>query len=245
MPLIHPFNPARRTLGAYELALSKKVLITPDGSTDILCQDSIRIPPGQFALLYSEEWVNMPRSVIAFISLKGRIKFKGLINISGFQVDPGFSGHLKFSVYNASGEDVYLNYGEPCFLIWFADLDHETEDSYKGEHKDQKSFTPDDRERMSEARHSTETLHKRLKEVEDRVGNVTAVGLVVVIPLMVGLVIAIFDHWFGEKTDRMGDGGLIMCTALIAGAACLLLNLMFNDVLGRFIRWLKIRFHRK
>jgi|ERR1700722_13359384 dCTP deaminase len=246
LPLIDPFNPKRRTQGAYELALSKKVLITPDGSTgNILSPDSIRIPPGQFALLYSDEWVNIPRSVIAFISLKGRIKFKGLINISGFQVDPGFSGQLKFSVYNASSEDVYLNYGEPCFLIWFADLDHETDDEYKGEHKDQKTFTTDDRERMSEPRHSSENLHKRLKEMEDRVGNITAVGLVVIIPLIIGLVVAIFDHWFGEKTERIGDGGIIIYTALVVGIAFLLLNLVFNGILGRFICWLKNRFRRK
>jgi dCTP deaminase len=171
--------------------------------------------------------VNIPADVIAFISLKGRVKFKGLINISGFQVDPGFPGHLKFSVYNASAEDVHLNYGDPCFLIWFADLDKKTEDSYEGDHKNQKAFTPEDRDRMSEPRHSPEGLHNRLEKIEDRVSAINAVGLVVLIPLLTGLVIAIFDHWFAEKTDRISDGGLIICTALVVGMVFLLLGRFF------------------
>jgi len=216
------------------------VLITPDGSTDGLPRvndQALRIPPGQFALLYTEEWVNIPKDVIAFISLKGRIKFKGLINISGFQVDPGFPGHLKFSVYNASGDDVYLNYGEPCFQIWFANLDKETEDTYNGEHKGQKNFTTDDRERMSEPRHSPEDLHKRLEVIEQRVSAIIAVGLVVLIPLLAGLAIAIFDHWFADKTDRLGTSGLILCTVLVAGAAFLLLSLILS---GSLKLWKKL-----
>ncbi len=61
----------------------------------------------------------------------------GLINVSGFHVDPGFKGKLLFSVYNAGTGPISMEKGEPYFLIWFAELalkDGE-KDTYNGEHK--------------------------------------------------------------------------------------------------------------
>jgi dCTP deaminase len=218
-PIISDFNEQRVKHGAYELSLSKKFLITPNDSAVSFSppnRDALKIPPGQFALLYTKESVNIPKDVIAFISLKGSVKFRGLINISGFQVDPGFPGYLKFSVYNASGEDVHLNFDAPCFLIWFADLDKENE-PYTGEHKDQNGFTTEDRDRMSDPRHSTENIHKRLLEMEKKVSSIQAVGLILIFPLLIGFVVAIFDHWFSEKADPLGNGAVILNTVLIAG----------------------------
>jgi len=237
-PLISDFEAKNVKHGAYELSLGEKYLITPsdsNGETSRGSTEALKIPPGQFALLYTKEKVDIPLDVIAFISLKGSVKFKGLINISGFQVDPGFPGFLKFSVYNASGEDVHLNFDEPCFLIWFADLDAVNE-LYTGDHKDQSGFTPDDRDRMCEERHSPETLSKRIEKLERSVHAVSAVGLVVIIPLIIGFVTAIFDHWFGKDVDRSSNGEMIIGTSAIVGCVILLLNSILNGSVARFVR---------
>jgi dCTP deaminase len=65
-------------------------------------QDSFLIPPGQFAYLLSKEEVAIPNNAMAFISMRTGIKFQGLINVSGFHVDPGYRGKLIYAVYNAS-----------------------------------------------------------------------------------------------------------------------------------------------
>jgi hypothetical protein len=67
----------------------------------------------------------VPKNAIAFISMKAGIKHKGLINISGFHVDPGFKGKLLFSVYNAGTTKINLKRGQECFLIWYSNLDEE------------------------------------------------------------------------------------------------------------------------
>ncbi len=84
------------------------------------------VPSGQFVLLLTEERVRVPNSALAFISMKARIKFKGLVNVSGFHVDPGYNGRLVFSVFNASPAPVHLARGDDCFLIWYASLDSST-----------------------------------------------------------------------------------------------------------------------
>src|SRR5262249_8169336 len=76
-----------------------------------------------FGFLLTEEVVSIPQHVVGFISLKATIKFRGLINVSGFHVDPGFRGHLVYAVYNAGPSPIHLARGMNLFLIWFADLD--------------------------------------------------------------------------------------------------------------------------
>ena len=55
------------------------------------------------------------------------MKFGGLVNISGFHVDPGYEGELIFSVLNAGPKPLHLTQGQELFLMWYADLDRKTE----------------------------------------------------------------------------------------------------------------------
>ncbi len=132
--VIDSFQDNRIKNGAYELSLGAEVFLT-DSKTkkvEILNEETNRgvdINPGQFALLLTKEKVNIPKNKIAFISIKAGEKLKGLINVSGFHVDPGFHDHLLFSVYNAGPSTIVLNINEPYFPIWFAELKTELEDN--------------------------------------------------------------------------------------------------------------------
>ena len=79
----------------------------------------IAIRSGEFALLITREKVELPKDVMAFISVRFKYKQKGLINISGFHVDPGYRGKLIFSVYNAGPNDILLKKDEAVFMIFF------------------------------------------------------------------------------------------------------------------------------
>lgn len=85
--------------------------------------ESFIIPAGQFAHLITKESVSIPSSAMAFISVRATIKLQGLIDISGFHIDPGYSGNLIFAVFNAGPSPIHLFGGEPIFKIWLADLE--------------------------------------------------------------------------------------------------------------------------
>ncbi|MFC4213412.1 hypothetical protein ACFOWA_19625 [Pedobacter lithocola] len=127
--IITPFNSKRVKNGAYELSLGGEVYLTDskDGKVEYLSPENrqVDINPGQFALLLTKETVNIPNDKIAFISIKASEKLKGLVNVSGFHVDPGYHDNLLFSVYNAGPSCIVLNLDEPYFPIWFADLNEE------------------------------------------------------------------------------------------------------------------------
>jgi dCTP deaminase len=85
--------------------------------------EAVTIPPGQFAFLLTEERITIPPELMGFISIKATYKLKGLVNVSGFHVDPGWSGPLIFTVYNAGPATIHLQRGLDVFLLWIANLD--------------------------------------------------------------------------------------------------------------------------
>lgn len=130
--LVVPFSPSRVKCAAYTLGLGAYAFTTADsaaesgvkegGVVELKERQQISIPPGQFAFLLTEEVITVPNDAIAFISLKTRRKFEGLVNVSGFHVDPGWSSRLIFGVLNAGPSPIVLERGQPLFLVFFADL---------------------------------------------------------------------------------------------------------------------------
>jgi dCTP deaminase len=145
--MIADFDPARIDCAAYTLAMGSQYYVTP-GKVDFDSRSAVvrelkdkehfRIPSGQFAFLLTKEVVRLPANVLAFISMKSKYKWRGLVNVSGFHVDPGFEGRLIFAVYNAGPSDIQIQRGDPIFLIWFCDLDSESEDKYRKTYNDAK-----------------------------------------------------------------------------------------------------------
>ncbi|TMI98509.1 MAG: deoxycytidine triphosphate deaminase [Alphaproteobacteria bacterium] len=86
-------------------------------------EEAFTIPAGRFALVLTEEIVTAPKNALGFFSIRSRVKWKGLVNVSGFHIDPGFCGRLTIAVYNAGPTPIHLRRGDAEFLIWFADLD--------------------------------------------------------------------------------------------------------------------------
>lgn len=167
--LINPFDYGRVKHAGYELSLGTEAFITSDPYSrkqKIAKGEQVIIPPGQFGLLLADEKITIPPDAIGFISIKASIKFRGLINVSGFHVDPGFNGTLKFSVYNAGSQNIVLACGEPVFLIWFSDLDWGTKDVYNGSHAGHGEISSKDVMSIQGEIASPSGLNQRLKEIE-------------------------------------------------------------------------------
>jgi dCTP deaminase len=143
---IKPFNDELFQGASYELTLGDEVYLTnsKSGKIETLNESNsqIEIEPGQFALLLINEEIYIPENYLAFITLKFSEKIKGLINISGFHVDPGFRGKLIYSVYNAGPRSIFMKRGLPYFSIWYSELKGKVDNQkiYKGKHQYQKNI---------------------------------------------------------------------------------------------------------
>ncbi|MBB4096818.1 dCTP deaminase domain-containing protein [Sphingomonas kyeonggiensis] len=129
--LIPSYDAIRLDGAAYRLSVGEEVYVSPTGQpgdlrnkakTQLTPGMGFTVPPGQFGFILTEEEIEVPAEALALISIRASYKFAGLVNVSGFHVDPGFKGKLLFSVFNAGPNAVHLSRNEECFLIWYADL---------------------------------------------------------------------------------------------------------------------------
>jgi dCTP deaminase len=199
--LIDPYNAASIDCAAYTLSVGPEVYVSPTDQTTDPQQQTVRIlaeregftiPPGQFAFLLTEQVVHVPADALAFISMKAKIKFRGLINVSGFHVDPGFTGKLVFAVFNAAPVAVHLRRGDPCFLIWFADLNSAAE-TFIRKAPAQTGIPTERINGISGELHSFQGLAKKIKDVEksltDRIHTVEREGAL--LKVMAGVVLTV------------------------------------------------------
>ncbi len=182
---VEPYNPKRVKNASYELTLGDQVFQTnsKSGQKDKLTEKTsqVIIEPGQFALLLTEEVVRIPKNKLAFISVKFKEKKKGLVNISGFHVDPGFHGKIKFSVYNAGPGPIVLDKGQECFVMWVSDLTGECEE-YEGSHQNQMNILSSDIEPLKGKIASPNALLKLVNQNKQHLVNLYwAAGIAITI----------------------------------------------------------------
>lgn len=160
---------------AYELALGNEAFVTSfeTGVKQILKEgEQLRIPPGHFGLLITKEVVKVPNDAIALISIRASVKFRGLVNISGFHVDPGYEGQLQFAVYNAGSQAVVLDFEQRIFMIWYASLDQATEDGYSGSRGKRSGILAHDVEQIQGDIASPGALKTAFDELEKRMVSI-------------------------------------------------------------------------
>jgi dCTP deaminase len=133
-----PYSADQIDRNAYVLRMGDRYYRTADEEqtgraqvrTILSANEAFQIPPGQFAFLLCKETIKVPNTAMAFISMRTPLKFRGLINVSGFHVDPGYNGQLVYAVFNAGPSAVQLKENDLAFKIWFCDLDKESSPPY-------------------------------------------------------------------------------------------------------------------
>lgn len=170
--IVKPFNQNNIANAAYELTLGGEYYLTNSetGRKEYLdnSNSQIVIEPGQFALLITDETVEIPEKYLGFISLKFGQKIKGLVNVSGFHVDPGFSGKIIFSVYNAGAKPIVLDKGSPYFQLWLSDIKDHT-NQYNGKHINQDKITASQVEALKGDLASPNELSKRIGDLRTEI----------------------------------------------------------------------------
>ena len=212
--LIEGFSRDQIDCAAYTLRVGSEVFISPSTAVEaarktklLLKEDEgFAIPTGQFALVLTEESVKVPKSALAFISMKARIKFKGLVNVSGFHVDPGYHGKLLFAIYNANASPVHLARGDDAFLIWYASLDVESEtysrraSSFSG--LPSELITP-----ISGPLRSLEGLSDRIGKLEGE-QQAVRVGVAIASTLFVALIALLLSQTCSSSADLSSASGI-------------------------------------
>jgi len=120
--VINPYEERNLQGASYDFALGgealvsnsdEKLLLAPDRST------SLHLNPGDFALVLTKESVKVANDIAGVIGMRSALARRGLILLAGMQIDPGFQGHLRFGLYNASPRRITLDYNDGLCMIEF------------------------------------------------------------------------------------------------------------------------------
>lgn len=119
---IKPFDLEKLQGASYDFAIGgeslvsrsdKKILLEPKSSVNL------NLEAGDFALVLTKEYIKLPLDVTGVIGMRSSLARKGLILLAGMQIDPGFEGHLRFGLYNASPRRITLDYDDDLCMIEF------------------------------------------------------------------------------------------------------------------------------
>jgi len=144
---IDPFDDESLQAASYDMKLGNKAIITRTVSLEELKgkvqkeevkeinvekEESVTIPGGAFALVSTLERIKLPNNFAGHIGMRTYFTRKGLIVLSGLQIDPGWDGILVLGLANISPRSLTIDYKDHLCTIEIHRLNRTAEKPYQG-----------------------------------------------------------------------------------------------------------------
>lgn len=132
-------------LGRHFLIVEDRQMHIIDMESQILYREyedeEIIIPPHSFLLATTEEYIELPNNLTAFVEGRSSIGRIGLFIQNAGWVDPGFKGQITLELYNANSLPIRLKAGRRICQLVFCSMDHAALNPYKGKYQGQRKAT--------------------------------------------------------------------------------------------------------
>lgn len=177
---------------ALDLRLGSEVFLSCDEFPKKIDKSNeyLSIKPGEFALLTTHEKLDMPKNILAFISMRFQYKRKGLVNISGFHIDPAYKGKIVYSVYNAGPNQIILKYKDEVFTMILARIAVETDDRKYGTFQNVNGLKAENVAELGGEPLSLRSLEHRIHKLEAWLK-----AIAYVLPIAVAVVGVVYGLW--------------------------------------------------
>lgn len=119
---IDPFDPALLQAASVDLRLDDFVSLSNGKPIDISGGPTKVLRPSEAVNVKTREFVRLPDNFVARVGAMTEVARRGIVVAHGFQIDPGYAGHLQFCLFNASGQNYDLMSGMPIISIEFTSL---------------------------------------------------------------------------------------------------------------------------
>jgi len=99
--------------------------------------EEITIPPHSFLLATTQEYIEIPDNLTAFVEGRSSVGRMGLFIQNAGWVDPGFKGRITLELYNASSLPIKLQSGKRICQLVFCMMDEKADTPYQGKYQGQ------------------------------------------------------------------------------------------------------------
>jgi dCTP deaminase len=192
---LEPFEESCLQPASYDLRVGKYAFASSlKEKVDLSQKGILRIEPGEFAVIETEERLVFGNQIAAQLGLRSEYARQGLLMLSGPQVDPGFKGVLIVRLINLAPIPIVLAYGAPFLTMLFFFLPQPVSQPYKGPYQGQSGLSARDIQDLTQTEGLTlgaviKTLSALAKDVAELRGSISRMSWLV--PLIVGLGISV------------------------------------------------------
>lgn len=151
---------------SYDLRVGKEGM-TEEGLVNISEKKYIKIPRGVTVVISSLERIKLSTKLAARFGLRSHFARKGLILLSGPQIDPGFEGILNITIFNAGTSEVVLSYEDKIATVEFFILKTPASKSYSGSYQRQTKISSEEIELIAKK-------YRNFSEIEDAITKTQA-----------------------------------------------------------------------
>lgn len=151
--LIHPAELSQINPASINLTLGNTFLTNAPGQREYMLGEEVEyvrheiaknegfmLAPGEFALATTQEYIDLPTNIAAFVQGRSSIGRIGLTTQNAGFVDPGFHGHITLELVNESPCSIILTPGYPVAQLVFFDT-YPVNRPYRGKYNDQVEAT--------------------------------------------------------------------------------------------------------
>ena len=188
--IINHFEENRLEPCSYDARLGNEALVSRNNKLiDLTKANSIKLEPGDFALVITKEFFKLPLNMAANIGMKSGLARHGIILLAGMQIDPGFEGHLRLGFYNGGGRPTTIDYLDPICTIEFHSLNKDAEKKVRVFPELKEGHIPaSDKAFLRELETtSLSELASSLRTLTQSVNTLTTITYMVILPILVAI----------------------------------------------------------
>lgn len=199
---LRPFDPDKVEPASYDARVGRWAFSSSSREKVNLGEKGVLvIEPGEFAVLETRETVELNEKTAGQLGLRSEYAQRGLLMLSGPQIDPTFNGILTVRVINLAPKPIALPFEAPFLTIQFFRLSNPVQKRYAGKRQGQGGISTQDIQELVETEGLTlgqvmKTLSALAKDVSELRGSVGRLSwilpLIVAIGMsVIGIVVAV------------------------------------------------------
>ena len=131
--VIDPFVEDNVRSASVDLTLDDFIIKADGTKVDISDLDSFPLKAGEMVTVNTRENIELPIDYIGRVGAMTEYARYGIFLAHGFQVDPGFRGHLQFSLFNAGTGEFKLSAGRRIISLEICPLNAVPQSAYSGD----------------------------------------------------------------------------------------------------------------
>jgi dCTP deaminase len=192
---LDPFEEASLQPASYDFRVGDSAFVSSGREmVDLPQRGVLVVEPGEFVVLESLETIDMSTTFAAQLGLRSEYARRGLLMLSGPQIDPGFKGKLVVRLVNLAPNSVALPYKAPFLTVQFFRLSEPVARPYSGPRQGQTGITDHDIQELTKTEALTlggvvKTLGALAADVRELRGSVGR--LTWIMPLLVAFGIGV------------------------------------------------------